>query len=266
MLQYLVWQKQPPTFSQMIDALAVRLDDPGFKRENRLFDLMDVIMPCSSLLTLVLSKTGREIHLAHSSVKEYLKSQHLAEPFKGLLSEAHARSVVAKTSTKYIFDVVNIHRDSIMSSGKSIDELRNMTFSEVVLGEIFLGRPEFIARLQGKPVEVVMDEGEFPFLRPAGHYWAEHTRVFEAVDDYLPRVPKQLFGQERLSCGFPQILGPDSTYDNCDNYKALLWSGDRRTQGKHIHACYWGHEIVVQSILGSDDFTLVKVRMDMEPG
>jgi hypothetical protein len=217
MLQYLVWQKKPPTFSGMIDALAVRLDEsPGFKQENRLFDLMDVITPCSSLLTLVVSETGREIQLAHSSVKEYLTSQHLADPFKEPLSELHSRSIIAKTSIRYMTDVASMQHDSIKSSGKSTDDMRKIPSSQVVLQGNFLGKPIINARPRGSLLIIIMDEGEFPFLRLASH-WMRHAKIVEAVDDDIPRLVLQLYGQERLSYGFPQILGLSSMYDNCDD-------------------------------------------------
>jgi hypothetical protein len=262
MLQYLVWQKKPPTFSEMIDALAVRLDEsPGFKQENRLFELMDVITECSSLLTPISSTHGREIHLAHSSVKEYLGSQHLVEPFKGLLSEAHARSAIAKTSIKYMIDVSNIHHDSIMSSGKSMDELRNIKSSEVVLLGNLLGRPEFTARPPGSPLIIIMDEGEFPFLRPASH-WMEHAKVVETVDDDIPRLVLQLYGQERLSYGFTQILGLDLMYNNCHHNTDSSWIEYGRTQETLIHACYWGLEIVAQRLLESDGQLITSGEFD----
>lgn len=85
MLQYVLWAKRPPQFPEIIDAIAVHLDEiPGFKQENRPFDLMDVITQCSSLLTPSSALLGDEVHLAHSSVKEYLESQHLADPYKEL--------------------------------------------------------------------------------------------------------------------------------------------------------------------------------------
>jgi hypothetical protein len=202
MLQYVLWAKKPPLFSEMIDAIAVRLDEsPGFKQENRLFELMDVIMQCSSLLTPVRTTSGREIHLAHSSVKEYLTSQHLASPFKEPLSEVHARLTIAKTSIKYLIDVADIHHNSLMSSRKPTDDLLTTLRSGMVFGD-FVSRREFLEREDIAFPAIIMDYGEFWFLRSA-RYWAEHARAVETADDDMTQLLLQLYGQEHLSLHKP---------------------------------------------------------------
>ncbi|THW30043.1 hypothetical protein D6D22_10716 [Aureobasidium pullulans] len=117
MLQYLVWSEIPPTFEEMLDATAVRLHEtPAFKKVNRIFEIQDLITLCSSLVTIVeVSRfTGRfprkeqrtrEIHLAHSSVKEYLRSRHLARPFDQLSEEVHARGLIAQTCIGYLMSL-----------------------------------------------------------------------------------------------------------------------------------------------------------------
>jgi hypothetical protein len=255
MLQYVLWAKKPPLFSEMIDAIAVRLDEsPAFKQENRLFELMDVVTQCSSLLTSMPSRTGRQIHLAHSSVKEYLTSQHLPEPFKGPLSEVHARLTIAKTSIRYITDVASMHHDSITFSGKSYSDLLAMSSSEVVLLGNSLGRPTFYNDKESNSTVTVMDYREFGFLRSA-RYWAEHARAVETADDDIPRLVLQLYVEKRLLCGFPQILGLGFIFDDeTDEYEYVpgLYTRVGRRPEPLIHACYWGLEIVAQRLLETD--------------
>jgi hypothetical protein len=207
LLQYVLWAKRPPLVSGMIDAIAVRLDEkPGFKQENRLFELMDVITQCSSLLITVSSIHGREVHLAHSSVKEYLTSRHLADPFKELLSESHARSIKIKTSIRYLIDVASIHHDLIKSSGKSTEDLCKISSSEVVLLGNYLGRPHFFTSDEDSSLVVQMDEKEVPFI-PYASYCLQQGRLVEAVNDDIPQLVMQLYAKEHLLRGFSQILG-----------------------------------------------------------
>jgi hypothetical protein len=274
MLQYVLWARTPPLFPEMIDAIAVRLDEsPGFKRENRLFELMDVITQCSSLLSPVRTRSGRQIHLAHSSVKEYLTSRQLAEPFQRLLAEVQARSVIAKTSIRYMIDVANIHHVSIKSSGKSPDDLHEMTRFEVLfvinspndlhkiprppevvsLGNN-LGKPRFLVSSEDGSVVTIMDNEHFPFLRSAS-YWAEQAQVVEAADDDIPRLVMQLYREEHLLRGFPQITGRGFifyTYPSDYEYEEGLYTPDGYRPNPLIHACYWGLELVAQRLLDID--------------
>jgi len=97
----------------MIDALTVRPEEsPAFEKGNRLFNLKHVILDCSSLVSVIgASETHQqdhkqqEIHLAHSSVKEYLRSRHLARPFDQLSEEVHARGLIAQTCIGYLMSL-----------------------------------------------------------------------------------------------------------------------------------------------------------------
>jgi hypothetical protein len=250
MLQYVLWAKKPPLFSEMVDAVAVRLDEnPGFKQENRLFDLMDVITQCSSLLTPFQSRTGREIHLAHSSVKEYLTSRHLVEPFQRLLSEVHARSIIAKTSMRYMVDVASIHHDSISSSGMFSTYLTSLSTPEVVLSGKSLGRVDITEHRKDKTLVVTMDDSVYPFLRSAS-YWAEQAQAVEAADDDIPRLVMQVYEERNLLRCFPQILGLGFIQD-WDEYEYMrgLYIAAGHRPSPLIHACYWGLEFVAQQLL-----------------
>ncbi|THW85207.1 hypothetical protein D6D15_08240 [Aureobasidium pullulans] len=117
MLQYLVWSEVPITLGAMLDAIAVRPHEtPAFKKVNRIFEIQDLITLCSSLVTIIevsrftgripgVEQRTREIHLAHSSVKEYLKSRHLARPFNQLSEEIYARGSIAQTCIGYLMSL-----------------------------------------------------------------------------------------------------------------------------------------------------------------
>lgn len=262
MLQYVLWAREPPLFSEMIDAVAVRLDEsPAFKQENRLFELMDVITHCSILLTPISLRRGRAIHLAHSSVNEYLRSQQLVEPFKSLLSEFHARSTIAKISMRYMIDLANLHNDSIKSSGKPRRDLLLLESSEVVLSGNHLGRLR-LERQADNHLAVIMDKGAFPFLWSAG-YWAEHSRVVEAANDDIPGLVLQLYKQEPLLRDFPQILGLGFLYHHGeDEYMHELYIKVGHTPDPLIHACCWGLELVAQQLLKDDAHLITSSDID----
>lgn len=212
-LQYVLWSDTPPTFSEMIDAVAVRLDEsPMFQVENRLFDLMDVVVQCSSLLSVVIApyhafhqrNDRTEIHLAHSSVKEYLKSQHLVRPFDRLLSQVHASAIIAKTCLAYNINFFD-------RTSTSLDEIR---------------------------------ESGFPFLR-SPHFWTKHVSVIQATDDDVVRLVLHHYRQYLAMQGFPNFLNLSlaQSYKFCTSHDKLH---------PLIHACFWGLDSVARCFLETD--------------
>ncbi|THX95281.1 hypothetical protein D6D03_09310 [Aureobasidium pullulans] len=113
LLQFLTWSEEPLTIGVMVDAITVRLgDSPAFKKENRLFQLKHIILDCSSLVSVVSvselhqqDSAQQQIHLAHSSVKEYLRSPNLAEPFDQHVEEVYARGLIARTCISYLISL-----------------------------------------------------------------------------------------------------------------------------------------------------------------
>jgi hypothetical protein len=85
-LQWLAFSARPLSLAQVVEALAVTLNDHGarFEPEQRMPDPQDILRMCSSLVATSSSRTfdselleGPEhctIELAHFSVKEYLVS------------------------------------------------------------------------------------------------------------------------------------------------------------------------------------------------
>lgn len=241
MLQYVLWSECPPTFSELIDAIAVHLDEsPGFRQENRLFDLMDVIIECSSLLTIV-NKTEdwseevyQEVHIAHSSVKEYLTSQHLVQPFNVLLSEFQARATIVKTEILYIIDVANLQYEATKHLGMPSRHLRPQ----------YRGRPPQLDR----PAKELNESG-FPFLRSAS-FWAKHVRVLEGIEREVMQHVLQLYGQKHLLRRFPKIFELGLSLEHDFQYRPDAWHlHDVEDSHPFIHACFWGLEMVVQYML-----------------
>lgn len=224
MLQYVLWSETPPDVPELIDAIAVRLDEsPGFKRENRLFELMDVVTQCSSLLTIVNKsnnlddKSRQEIHLSHSSVKEYLLSFCLAPPFDQLLSEAHARASIAKTCIRYIIDIANLQYELLEDPSG--------------------------------PMEL-LDVSIFPFARPA-NLWTHHAKVVEGIDNNVVRLILELYAQKRLIHKFPDLLGLGlSCKFGLFEYTHVV-DPTELMHAPHplIHACHWGLQFVAQYML-----------------
>lgn len=110
MLQLILWSGRNLSTEQMIDALAVRVDEtPSFKSENKLFGLTKLLRHCSSFIVLSPRDTtwnrSIEISLAHSSVKEFLVSQTLLLPYSNLFSEIWARGMIAKICVEYLYHV-----------------------------------------------------------------------------------------------------------------------------------------------------------------
>lgn len=104
LLQLLVWSEETLRPGELVDALSIRPEErPAFQKNNRLFDLMDVIRHCSSLVTVVTVGERHSIgQLAHSSVREYLTSLAAATPLSKDLSEITAKGYIAELCITYI--------------------------------------------------------------------------------------------------------------------------------------------------------------------
>lgn len=222
MLQYVLWSERPLDFLELVDAIAVRLEEsPVFKSENRLFDLMDVITQCSSLLTVV-NKTNylngivrQEVYLAHSSVKEYLTSQNLVRPFDVDLSEVQANAVIAKTCIEYIIEVANLQKEAT--------EHPTATWR-------------------------VLNVFDFPFAWRAT-YWMYHAKVIENVDNEVVQVVMKLYKQKHLIHHFPQIVGLCLSHKFGSYEYRPISIEEFANPDPLIHACHWGLEVVVRHML-----------------
>jgi ankyrin repeat protein len=94
-LQMLLWSNQRLTLEACNDAVIVQPDrNPAFSVDDRFFDPLDVVKICSGLVTTVWSNTDfinfQYLQLAHASVREYLSSQEVIQPFQSHLREEDA--------------------------------------------------------------------------------------------------------------------------------------------------------------------------------
>jgi hypothetical protein len=107
LLQFLVYSERPLTIQEAVDAIAIRLIPCGqFDPKYRLPCPNEITRFCSSLVSLKTreSDTGTlmELELAHFSVKEYLTSEKLPEPFQCSFSQAYARGNITRSSLAYL--------------------------------------------------------------------------------------------------------------------------------------------------------------------
>jgi ankyrin repeat protein len=164
-LSLLVWSDWRFTINELVDAIATDLDaDPAFDPKNRMPVPRDVLKLCSSLVAVTQNGTnpGMEmVQLAHSSVKEYLISDHVSKTFESLSRETVARSYLARLCLRYLTGVAQI-------------TLRTRT-SQLDFEEICQ---------------------QFPFAKYSAQSWMEHARETEDEDDGLCKMVSSFFIEE----------------------------------------------------------------------
>jgi hypothetical protein len=107
-LQWLAYSARPLQIGELVDIIAVNIEgDPRFDVENRLKNPREILIICSSLVTLS-AKTTEGSHnktietvvtLAHFSVKEYLVSERIR---KGPASKYSIEEIPANISISEI--------------------------------------------------------------------------------------------------------------------------------------------------------------------
>jgi hypothetical protein len=127
LLQFLTYSERPLTIEEAVDAIAVDLNnDCQFDTRYRLPRPSEISRFGSSLISLVTredgAKTFLELQLAHFSVKEYLISRELAEPFQYKFSEPNARGQITRICLAYLSSLMN--EDSTDDIG-STDNIRD---------------------------------------------------------------------------------------------------------------------------------------------
>ncbi|RDA96188.1 hypothetical protein CP533_1689 [Ophiocordyceps camponoti-saundersi (nom. inval.)] len=127
LLQLLLYAEEPLTVSEVIDAIAVRLEDGGeFNVKSRLPDPNDIFKFCPSLCTIapwpgheMLGDEYMFIQLAHFSVKEYLLSTALEGPFRQVFSAETSHACIAQVCMSYLccvtYDSEPVHPFTIYS-------------------------------------------------------------------------------------------------------------------------------------------------------
>ncbi|KAI5461547.1 ankyrin repeat-containing domain protein, partial [Mariannaea sp. PMI_226] len=105
LLQFLVHTARPLELSEAVEVIATEItgESRGFQEERRLFQEIDVLKYCPSLISIAQVTTSvptgtHELHLAHFSVKEYLLKQ-------SQFSLESASVVITKTCLSYLTDI-----------------------------------------------------------------------------------------------------------------------------------------------------------------
>ncbi|KAK3363906.1 ankyrin repeat protein [Lasiosphaeria hispida] len=106
-LQFLTYSERPLAVGEAVDAIAIRLDPHGeFDTKYRLPCPSEITRFCPSLVSLVTTESAREtateLELAHFSVKEYLTSEKVPEPFRHRFSEANSRGYITQSCLAYL--------------------------------------------------------------------------------------------------------------------------------------------------------------------
>jgi len=162
-LNLLIWSDRTFKIDELVDAIATNLDEePGFVPRNRMPVPRDVLKLCSSLVTVSWNRRDSSrgiVRLAHSSVKEYLVSNHVSQAFQGLINETVARSYLARLCLTYIIGV------SLLSLPNQ--PLRLLRNSEV--------------------------RSKFPFIRYSVRYWMIHARKVMHEDESLCEMAMNFF-------------------------------------------------------------------------
>ncbi|KAK0701084.1 Pfs, NACHT and ankyrin domain protein, partial [Lasiosphaeria miniovina] len=118
-LQFLIYSERPLTVEEAVDVIAIPLDPYGqFDQNSRLPRPNEITRLCSSLVSLVTTgsagKTVTQLELAHFSVKEYLISTKLPEPFRYKFSEPNSRGSITRSCLAYL---------TCIKSGESITNI-----------------------------------------------------------------------------------------------------------------------------------------------
>lgn len=106
-LQMLLWCDERLTLEGCNHAISVRPEaQPDFSTEARLFDTRDIITICSGLVTTTWTYYGsasfQYLKLAHASVREYLLSEEVIQPFQSHLAEKTARVELLRMCHTYL--------------------------------------------------------------------------------------------------------------------------------------------------------------------
>lgn len=147
-----------------MDAIAVDLNnDCQFDTRYRLPRPSEISRFGSSLISLVTredgAKTFMELQLAHFSVKEYLISRELAEPFQYKFSEPNARGQITRICLAYLSSLMN--EDSTDDIG-STDNIRD----------------------------------KFPLAQYSAQFWMDHAKRAESLHDVQGSI-SDFFGNEK---------------------------------------------------------------------
>jgi ankyrin repeat protein len=111
-LQFLIYSEDPISLEEAVDIIATDpMKEPSFEVRNRMRKANETLLLCSSLVSpvtrIVIDSSAQteeriEIHLAHSSVKEFLRSGKIKLEFCQQLSEDAARASIVQVCLAYL--------------------------------------------------------------------------------------------------------------------------------------------------------------------
>lgn len=111
-LQFLIYSKRPLRLEEVVDALAVRLEDtPPFDPKDRVDDIQEILDYCSNLVKITtiteFNETVKYIQLVHLSLKQWLRSDRLDERNGEHITKTAANTVITEVCLTYLLDIKN---------------------------------------------------------------------------------------------------------------------------------------------------------------
>jgi Ankyrin repeats (3 copies) len=160
-LQWLVYSARPLRIEEVVDVIAVDInDDPRFDLDRRLPDPRDILTICSSLVTTTMETieqpsgtiAGDYVRLAHFSVKEYLVSKRIQDG---------------------------------PAAQFSIQEIpTNASIAEICVA--------YLLQFDKPDSFIVQTVEEFPLARYAARFWTQHARIAGENQDAMHSLIMEL--------------------------------------------------------------------------
>lgn len=191
MLRWLTYSARPLQIEEIAEVVAVDVeDDPRFDSERRFPEPRDILIMCSSLVTMTAEETenphaetigeqvrGEHVRLAHFSVKEYLVSERIR----------------AGPAIRY--------------SIRAIDA--NVSIAEICLAYLLL-----FDRPTSSKSRIL---GEFPLARYAARYWTQHARWAGKGASEIHQMTLELFLSKRDAyINWIWLFNPDRPWRKSD--------------------------------------------------
>ena len=212
-LYWLTYSARPLTLVEAAEIIAIDArKEPRFNPENRFFDSKEILVICSSLVSVFTSKRsmiswripGSEedvpcIKLAHFSVKEYLTSIDIRNsPAKMYaVSRELADTSIAESCLALLlhFDKPNFLTSQVEEEGALASQSRE--------NDHFL---EYLAR--ESPFHRRF-ESEFPLALYAAQNWIEHVHNASSGDDVLEDLVSEIFLKRDTLENWIRLCDPD---------------------------------------------------------
>jgi len=197
-LRFLAWSDRPLRLEEMVDAIAVLVDEePCFKPLDRMPEPSEIIRYCPGLVDLRDSAVkqylgdserpghGQELHLTHLSVKEYLTTNRLNQATDMISTESVAKANLAAICLRYLTHVNRLPSTRVIRARFVFSEYCARYWATfAVVGERVDPnlRSLILSSLQN-------DKWKFTTL---WHYFDEDKKILEQVESALLPQPNPL--------------------------------------------------------------------------